>query len=151
MKKPLIISGILSMLLFGCVSTGNFIKNGIEKRIPKNADKVTVKSSADNLFKRVKKVLIHNGCRIDNQNKTMKSITTEGKDIGKGVIARYKIFIKESTIIGEASYSTVNSFGHNYAKAKWSGGSEGRPKRAFASLVGLLQKIDHQSINFKKN
>jgi hypothetical protein len=166
---------IMLLLLVGCGSLRKFksgpppkkfIKGNLINKIPENADRVIVISNADSLFHKVKLALVQNDFRIDDSDKSTKSITTEGKDIGKSTVVRYTIFIKGTKIVGTAGWmpgaskkattelltgaltgiSTNPNTG--WRKAEW---KKGRYKSAFASLVGLLQKIPHTKIKFKKD
>lgn len=150
---------LLLLLLSGCVSTGDMIDQNIKNIIPDDATQMIIHTDqdSDELFDSITRRLIRDGHRIESNRENL-TISTDQIDVGESTFARFTLYIEDGSVYGRSdwkpgtqasamasAFSGVN-IDAGWETAKW---TNGRPGRAFASMVELLLDMPHSHFEFK--
>ena len=152
MKRLLLLIPVL-IFLMNCVSSNDLLSEQEQTLIKKNSDTSIAYFNKPLIIKDLVKTLSLEGHRVISQENP---IITDPRDIGQSTQARFTIFIDSNTLIATAdwgagyeaqimasSMSGVNASNSTLDIARW---SEGRPKRAFASLYKFIKNLNPEKI-----
>ncbi|MAO64260.1 MAG: hypothetical protein CL666_04610 [Balneola sp.] len=153
---------ILSFILItSCVSTEGIVDPKYNHMVPDDTNVITISTdfTADSLYNLAQKELLRSGHRLDNYDADLKTITTEGKSVGESTFARYTLFIEGNKLTGRVDWragqeatAMASAFSGIDVDSSWepAAWSNGRPKRAFASLIAFMDGIPHSNKKFVK-
>jgi hypothetical protein len=156
----------ISIFFFGCITTQKIASHTSLKieelrRIPKGTSTIlaTSNQSADSTFQTIKSILFQRGHRIQNVDKKMRYISTEGHEIGYSTLQRMTINVNKQANgcsvdirtewkpgAGAPGAAESSAQENEWQKAYW---SSGRPNVALAESYAICNNLKTQKISFK--
>lgn len=163
--KRLFISVIISgFFLSACVSSSDLVDPNLNRLVPNGTESIGVLTELkpEIAYKKLQRELLKAGFRVEKADSSMLSVSTEGSAVGQSTQARFLFYIEKvdsgSKAVGRAEWmpgSTANAMASaiggiatesNWEQATW---SSGRPKRAMASMIDVMDNLPHSSYSFK--